>query len=91
MTDRNCWYLDSSFCSGFHTFKANVGGAENGRVIITLICWGITISAFLLLVLVRCGVIRLCFRTARKQLDVDRDGDGVLTLYERWLYFLEEV
>ena len=90
VTDRNCWYLDSAFCSRFHEFKDVAGSAENGRMIIQLICWGITVLSLLSLICLRCGIIRIC-KENRKRRKMDRDGDGKLDMQERFLYLLEEI
>lgn len=44
-----CWYLDSTFCSGFHVFKEEVGDPESAGIIVRFIIfgiWGISMCFF---------------------------------------------
>ena len=72
VSDRNCWYLDSRFCSGFHRFKQTFGGPEAGRTAITSMCWGISLLSAIMLICTRTGFIRFCRH--RKFRTIDRDG-----------------
>ena len=89
VSDRNCWYLDSRFCSGFHRFKQTFGGPEAGRTAITSMCWGISLLSAIMLICTRTGFIRFCRH--RKFRTIDRDGDGHLDMHERMLFVLEEM
>jgi hypothetical protein len=87
-----CWYLDSYFCSGFHEFKARLDSPETAKALIIAICWLVSIGAGLFLVLIKLQALFACFGcvSAGKR-NADLDGDGQLSLKERFMALMEEV
>ena len=86
-----CWYLDSDFCSGFHEFKASTGSPTAALQIIMAICWCVAISAGIWLIMMKCQAGMACFGcVSRGKRQADLDGDGELSLKERWIALLEE-
>ena len=87
-----CWYLDSYFCSGIHSFKALFGSPGEARLVITLITWIIVGCAALYLFCIKFHAFLACWKCTHKNKEraLDRDGDGNIDMKERVLAFVEE-
>eukprot|EP00316_Scyphosphaera_apsteinii_P023363 CAMPEP_0119309582 /NCGR_PEP_ID=MMETSP1333-20130426/15845_1 /TAXON_ID=418940 /ORGANISM="Scyphosphaera apsteinii, Strain RCC1455" /LENGTH=578 /DNA_ID=CAMNT_0007313575 /DNA_START=76 /DNA_END=1812 /DNA_ORIENTATION=- len=87
-TDGACWYLDSYFCSGFHRLKVQLGGPGKARKLVHGLGFGLMAVGLTVYVVFLVQYMKRVFRqdVGRDSEDRkdDEDGDGQLSVKERW-------
>mmetsp|Transcript_60681 Transcript_60681/g.180526 ORF Transcript_60681/g.180526 Transcript_60681/m.180526 type:complete len:454 (-) Transcript_60681:1343-2704(-) len=91
-TEAVCWYLDSAFCSHFHSLKRAIGNPQDAKTLVYGLLLGVAACAACILLVENLTVIAACFGyVSEGHRRADQDHDGKLSAKERCGAAMEEL